>query len=105
MDDRKFARFSVPGEVTFSSGAIQGQGRLDNLSREGAAIISKTLVARSDYLGLTITLPNGAEPIEVDLAPVRWVRGDQFGVEFIRVQPASQQILHRTLETLTPPPS
>ena len=104
MDARRSPRFSLEGVVRFKSDSIQGEGRLRDISLEGAAIMSKTLVARSDYLGLTITLPNGTGLIEIDLAPVRWVRGEQFGVEFIRVQPGSQQALHRTLETLASPP-
>jgi hypothetical protein len=103
MDDRKYPRFPVAGEVTFSSGDVQGRGRLDNLSRQGAAIVSDTLVPRGDYLSVRITIPNHQGSIEADLAPVRWVRGHQFGVEFIRIQPASQQALRRMLDTLTPP--
>jgi hypothetical protein len=103
MDDRKSPRFPMTGEVAFSSGAVQGRGRLDNLSREGAAIVSDTLVPRGDYLSVRITFPNQPGSIEADLAPVRWVRGHQFGIEFIRIQPASQQELSRMLETLRPP--
>lgn len=103
MEDRKFPRFPVAGDVIFSSGKIQGQGRLDNLSREGAAIVSETLVPSGDYLSLKITIANQQGAIEADLAPVRWVRGHQFGVEFIRIQPASQQTLRHTLEALKPP--
>ena len=103
MDDRKHPRFPIAGSVTFSSGATRGEGRLDNLSREGAAIVSETLVPRGDYLTLTITLPNQKDPIEADLAPVRWVRGHQFGVEFIRIRPASQQALTDMLDRLKPP--
>jgi len=103
MEDRKFPRFPVVGDVIFSSGTIQGQGRLDNLSREGAAIVSETLVPSGDYLSLKITIANHQGAIEADLAPVRWVRGHQFGVEFIRIQPTSQQTLRHALDALSPP--
>lgn len=103
MDDRKFPRFPVAGEVVFSGGGVQGTGQLDNLSREGAAIFSETLVPRGDYLSVRITLANQPEAIEADLAPVRWARGHQFGVEFIRIQPASLQTLSRMLARLGPP--
>ena len=100
MEQRKFERFSVNGTVTFVGDSVRGEGRIDNLSLGGAAVASDIPVTRGDYLQLTLTLPNQPAVIDVELAPIRWVRDKSFGVEFIRVSPAAHQMLQRYIENL-----
>jgi|SRR5215831_4206588 len=100
MTQRKFERFSVTGMVTFRSESVRGHGRIDNLSLGGAAIASDAPVTRGEYLQLTITLPSEPATIDVELAPVRWVKPHNFGVEFIRMSPTSLQILQHYIEHL-----
>ncbi|HKY73165.1 MAG TPA: PilZ domain-containing protein [Nitrospira sp.] len=100
MEQRKFQRFSDNSHVVFTGETIKGAGRLDNLSLGGAAILSDLAVPRGEYLTLMITFPTQAGGIEIDLAPVRWVKDGSFGVEFIRMSPGSQQRLKQYLATL-----
>jgi hypothetical protein len=100
MDQRKFQRFSDNSHVVFSSDTVKGEGRVDNLSLGGAAILSDLTIARGEYLALRITFSTQGAGIEVELAPVRWVKEGSFGVEFIRIAPASQQRLKDYLATL-----
>ncbi len=100
MIPRKFERFSVNGMVTFVGDSVRGGGHVDNLSLGGAAIASDVSVTRGEYLQLTITLPSQPDAIDVGLAPVRWVKDQSFGVEFIRMSAASLQILQRYIEHL-----
>ena len=100
MEQRKFERFSDHSRVVFVSEAVKGEGRLDNLSLGGAAIASELPIARGEYLTLSITLPTQAAAIEIELAPVRWVKPGSFGVEFIRIAPGSQQRLKQYLTML-----
>lgn len=100
MEQRKFQRFSDNSLVVFSSETVKGEGRLDNLSLGGAAILSDIAISRGEYLTLTITFPTQAAAIEIELAPVRWVKDGSFGVEFIRIAPGSQQRLKQYLDTL-----
>jgi hypothetical protein len=100
MEQRKFQRFSDNSFVTFSSDGVRGEGRLDNLSFGGAAILSDVTISRGEYLALKITFPTQPAAIEVELAPVRWVKEGSFGVEFIRIAPGSQQRLKQYLDTL-----
>lgn len=100
MEQRKFQRFTDSSLVTFSSETVQGEGRLDNLSFGGAAIISDIAISRGEYLTLTVTLPAQAGSVEIELAPVRWVKEGSFGVEFIRIAPESQQRLKQYLDAL-----
>ena len=100
LAQRKFQRFSDNSLVTFSSETVNGEGRLENLSLGGAAVLSDVAVSRGDYLTLKITFPNQASTIDIELAPVRWVKEGSFGVEFIRIAPGSQQRLKLYLDTL-----
>jgi hypothetical protein len=79
--------------VTFSGETAEGEGHLDNLSLGGAAILSDIAIPRGEYLTLTITFPTQAGAIEIELAPVRWVKDGSIGVEFIRIAPGSLQRL------------
>ncbi len=100
MEARKFQRFSDHSHVAFSSETVKGEGRLENLSLGGAAILSDLPIARGEYFALRITFPTQATAIEIELAPVRWVKPGSFGVEFIRIAPSSQQHLKQYLLTL-----
>jgi c-di-GMP-binding flagellar brake protein YcgR len=100
MDQRKFQRFSDNSVVTFSGETVKGNGRLDNLSLGGAAILSDSKISRGDYLSLAISLPAQEDTIEVELAPVRWVKDSSFGVEFIRIAPEPQQRLKQYINSL-----
>jgi PilZ domain len=100
MEQRKFQRFADSSHVVFSSETLKGEGRLENLSLGGAAILSDIAIARGDYLTLKITFPTQAGAIEVELAPVRWVKEGSFGVEFIRIAPGSQHCLKQYLAAL-----
>jgi len=99
-DHRKFQRFSDNSQVKFSGETVKGNGRLDNLSLGGAAILSDINISRGDYLSLAIALPNQNDTVEIELAPVRWVKDNTFGVEFIRIASGPQQRLKEYLEML-----
>jgi PilZ domain len=97
MKQRNFQRFSDKSLVTFSNGAVQGEGRLGNLSLGGAAVFSDVAIARGSYL--TLTIRGQADAIEIELAPVRWVKQGSFGVEFW-IAAESQRRLKRYIGAL-----
>ena len=49
------------------------------------------------FSGETLTFPTQASAIEIELAPVCWVKDGSYGVEFIRIAPGS---LHRLKQYL-----
>ena len=100
MEDRKYPRFPINCTVTFTSDAAKGEGRVLNLSLGGGAIESAVAVSRGEYLKLQIKLPDQATLLEIDLAPVRWVDGKAFGVEFISMQPSAKDTLNRCVAEL-----
>ena len=100
MEQRKFQRFTDQSVVTFGNAIAQGEGRLDNLSLGGAAILSDVAIPKGSYLMLSINLGSEANAIDIELAPVRWVEEGSFGVEFIRMAPDSQRRLREYINTL-----
>ena len=100
MEQRKFQRFADNSHVVVSRETVKGEGRLENLALGGAAVLTDLAIARGEYLALKITFPTQAAAIEVELAPVRWIKPGSFGVEFIRIAPGSQQRLKAYLDTL-----
>ena len=103
MEQRKFQRFSDQSLVRFSNDKIQGEGHLGNLSLGGAAVVSSAAVERGSYLTLTITFSGQGGSIEVELAPVRWIKEGSFGVEFIRMSPEAQRLLKQYVDGLEKP--
>ena len=100
MEQRKYTRFPINCTVTFTSDVAKGEGRVLNLSLSGGAIESEVAVSRGEYLKLQIKLPDQLTPLEIDLAPIRWVDGKAFGVEFISMQPPAKNTLNRCVDEL-----
>jgi len=70
------------------------------LSKEGCAITSETVADAAVYLQLTMLLREREEPIQVDLAAVRWSVATRFGVEFIKIRPEEGERLKKFVEAL-----
>lgn len=89
-------------DVQFSGLTPQGlefeeMGVVRNLSMRGALIETHALVTRDDRLTLLLTLPNQTELLEIPAVAVRWVRGHQLGVEFLKLDTETSRQLMRYL--------
>ncbi len=100
MEGRKHTRFAVQLPVSFSGDQLSERGTILNVSAEGCAITSDTVAAAAVYLQLTMQLREREEPVQVDLAAVRWVSATRFGVEFIRIRPDEGERLKKFVKTL-----
>lgn len=87
MHERKHVRFAVQRPVSFHGDTLSGKGTILNISREGCAITSETLASTDSYLQLKMQLQEEEDPIQVDLAAIRWSSAAKFGVEFIKMHP------------------
>ncbi len=83
--------------ATFIVEDVEGVGTIDNLSERGCAISSTVVVPGEGYATVSITLPDQAEPLCVDLARVRWATQTGFGLEFRMLSHAARQRLMRFL--------
>jgi hypothetical protein len=85
MQERKHVRFAVQRPVSFHGDLVAGNGTILNISRQGCAILSDTVAEAEAYLQLEVKLLEEEEPVQVDLAAVRWSSPRKFGVEFIKM--------------------
>ena len=107
MKPRYKGRLRLQGQVVFTNGAQTGEGRLVDLTSPGCLIESAGIaVPKGQSLQLTISLHGHTQPLKVALAVVRWMNGNQFGVEFIKMEEshrlALNQIMARHVPDLTP---
>ena len=98
MKQQRSPRLPVRTAVSFSSGESgenRGEGRVTNLSVSGCTLETDQPLEKGAYLTLRFELPGKNQIVETDLAAVRWVRGQEYGVEFIRMSSKTQeQIQH-----------
>jgi len=100
MEGRKHTRFAVQLPVSFSGDQLSDGGTILNVSAEGCAITSGRVAGTGTYLQLTMQLREREEPVQVDLAAVRWVSATRFGVEFIKIRQEEEERLRKFVKTL-----
>ena len=100
MRGRKHTRFAVQLPVTFKGDRLSDGGTILNVSEEGCAITSETIVDVAVYLRMMMQLRAGEEPVQVDLAAVRWSSATRFGVEFIKIRPGEEERLKQFVKAL-----
>ena len=100
MEGRKHTRFAVQLPVSFSGDQLSHGGTILNLSAEGCAITSEIGAGAAVYLQLTMQLREREEPVQVDLAAVRWSFATRFGVEFIKIRPEEGERLKQFVKVL-----
>jgi len=100
MEGRKHTRFAVQLPVSFSGDQLSDGGTILNVSAEGCAITSDRVAGTGTYLQLTMQLREREEPVQVDLAAVRWVSATRFGVEFIKIRQEEEERLRKFVKTL-----
>jgi len=95
QDRRKHPRIRVEFRVTlsFTSGRTTGEGKLLNVSQGGCAIEGNPSLKVGDYVTLRIFPLDHGEAIGIESAAVRWVRGRDFGVEFVKIRPGELERL------------
>ena len=100
MKGRKSTRFAVQLPVSFRGDQLSDGGTILNLSEEGCAVTSETVVGVAVYLQLTMQFREREEPVHVDLAAVRWSSATRFGVEFIKIRPEEEERLKKFVKLL-----
>lgn len=99
---RKEPRYctSFPVRVV-SDGAITVEGTAKDLSSLGCSIEADTPPPAHSYANLTLVLPDGDAPLEIQLAVICWSHDRLFGVEFIAFGEAQKTRLKRYLASCT----
>lgn len=102
-EQRQHPRYRVefPARVSIDHRPC-GFGMISDLSVKGCKVKSKTAVVPGDFGKLLINLPTGITPVTVSLTSVRWVKGHEYGLEFILMDLDEQGCLKRTTGQLEP---
>ncbi|HKY72677.1 MAG TPA: PilZ domain-containing protein [Nitrospira sp.] len=103
MQERKDVRYAVQRPVSFRGDLISGTGTILNISRQGCAIVSDTVAEAEAYLQLNVQLLDEEDPVQVELAAVRWSSAKRFGVEFIKMPQEVGERLRQFVKLLESP--
>ena len=94
---RTYYRFPLNYPVIFGGAPFVGEGVLTNLSLKGCSVTCDREVLCGSQVRVSMLLHHQPPALPVELGTIKWVRGNQFGVEFVRVPLDAQQRLNRTL--------
>ena len=95
---RTYHRFPLFYPVIFGGAPFVGEGVLTNLSLMGCSVLCDQEVLCGSDLRVSVLLPNQTRALSIDLGTIKWVRGHQFGVEFLRLPLEARQRLNSTLQ-------
>ncbi len=103
MEARQSPRVPLDGMAILVQDREYGHASMLNLSHTGAQLSSAFSVQSGDHLSLRLCLPFQAPSPEIISAAVRWVKGSDFGVEFIQVPESEHSRLGDFLDKHPPP--
>ncbi len=95
---RKARRVELRCTLGFSSGEIEGDATITNISTSGCRAESDINMAEGLVVQVIIQLPGQSPPVKIERASVRWVSGNAFGLNFILFFPSERARLHTFLE-------
>jgi hypothetical protein len=113
MDDRReAARIPIVFRSDLSSAEVaRWQGTVLDVSLTGCRVKADMAVRLNDSFRMQLFLPQCPWPIQIEQARVRWVRGEEFGCQFITVLPEERTRLLESLAAVqrdsgeSPPPA
>jgi hypothetical protein len=100
VEQRRERRVQVSYPISFEGNQGLGKGKLFNLSLGGCAIESGINVQVGTTVTLRVYVPTHKEPIQVSRAGVTWAAGQDFGVEFMDLEPQERDRLHKLITDL-----
>ena len=106
MYQRRCTRYPVHFRSTLSTPKIpEGNGTAVDLSIRGCRVQSLTPVIPGIHIKLSIDAPEPKSVIEVEQAVVRWVIGEEFGLEFTSIAPGQFEQLTKVIQELPSMPN
>ena len=94
---RTYHRFPLFYPVIFGGAPFVGEGILSDLSLMGCSVMCDREVLCGSDVRVSVLLPNQTPALSIDLGTIKWVQGNQFGVEFLRLPLEARQRLNHTL--------
>ena len=94
---RQHARYRVDYVGSFSGKTIGAHGVMLDLSLAGGRARSGIAFNTDDLLWVIIAVPGFAKALHVPRAVVRWSHGQEFGMEFLQMEPNDHQQLRELI--------
>jgi hypothetical protein len=94
---RPYRRVPTQRVLYYLSGKCVGKGIVTNLSQSGMRIRGEHEVEPGLDLALRLTLLDDGPMIDIEQARVRWVDGNDFGLDFIRLSPLAKKHITEAL--------
>ena len=79
---------------------MAGEGIIKDLSLRGSYLTGNAPVSVGMALALQIFVPGDPEPLLIDRATVKWVKGSEFGMDFDTPQPKVAERITKVISTL-----
>jgi PilZ domain len=94
QQDRRGRRITLSCRLFFfGDDDFEGEAKILDVSTNGCSVESSIDVTVGMILKLSLFLPDFKWPLRVDQAIVRWVDGNQFGLEFTSIRLAQRERL------------
>ena len=97
---RKARRVELRCILGFTSGEVEGDATITNISTSGCRAESDINMAEGLDVHVMIQLPDQSPPVKVERASVRWVSGRAFGLGFILFFPSERARLRSFIEKI-----
>lgn len=97
---RPYRRFPIHCSFYYHGDGFVGQGTVWNLSSSGWRASGDQRVLPGMNLALRLFLPDQVRAVEVDCATVQWLRGQEFGLRIVTIQPEPEARLHQYVTSL-----
>jgi hypothetical protein len=97
---RKNQRLKKLVPVRYLGDGIAGEGIIKDLSLSGSYMTGNAPVSVGMALALQIFVPGDPEPLLIDRAIVRWVKGSEFGADFDTPLPKVAERITKVISTL-----
>jgi hypothetical protein len=97
---RKYQRLEKLVPVRYLMDGAAGEGIIKDLSLTGSRITGNAWVCVGMVLTLQIFVPGDPEPLLIDRATVKWVKGSEFGVVFDTPKPKVAERMSIIVSTL-----
>ena len=97
---RKGQRLKTFATMRYFGDGVAGEGIIKDLSLSGSYITGNAPVSVGMALALQIFVPGDPDPLLIDRAIVKWVKGSEFGVDFDTPRPKVAERITKVISTL-----
>jgi PilZ domain len=97
---RKSRRVDLKCMLGFSSGEMEGDAHVTNISTGGCRAESDINVAEGLEFHVLLQLPGQSSSVRIERAMVRWVKDNIFGLSFILFLPSERARLQTYLDKI-----